>query len=351
MARIRTIKPEAFRSRTIKKLSYPARWTFFGLLVQVDDKGRALDDLDLIRADIYPLEMDDVSVKDVEMHMEELSAPGIDMVCRYSVGGHSYLHVINFGKHQRINRASESHIPCCPIHGDSDTPRGKKPAPKAPAEPEITEPSEPTHAPLSEPSVSPQPSRVRAGSGREEEREVEEEKEYAQSASVTLLPLPAPEPTAPIPAAEPVALFECAPIAQGGETQPEPAPALNAQTLIGEWIDYRTRKDPDNKPPKRTIGHVSKEIKQLLDEKISYEVVREAFMEWDAKGASPGSIPSFVNQVQARRARGAVVPPQRRSATAERTQTGLSLMQQFAAEEGVDLATVIPMTHRRGISA
>lgn len=339
MARIRTIKPEAFRSRTIKQLSYPARWTFFGLLVQVDDSGRAVDDIDLIRADIYPLEMDEVSAKDVEMHIEELSAPSADMVCRYSVDGARYLHIVNFRKHQRINRASESHIPCCPIHGEGGSPKGKKPSPK----PQITEASDPPHGTLTEDAVSPQPSRVRAGSGSGGEKEVEVEKECAPLASVTTLPPPAPEPAHPVPAAEPDALFEYAPAARGVETPPPLEPVLNSQTLIAEWIDFRTRKDPDNKPPKRTIGQVSKELKQLLDE-VSYEVVRQGFVEWDAKGASPSALASFVNQVQSRRARDTVVaiPAQRPSATTLRTQTGMSLMQEFAAEEGVDLSTLLP---------
>jgi hypothetical protein len=345
MARIRTIKPEAFRSRTIKKLSYPARWTFCGLLVQVDDEGRAVDDVDLIRADIYPLEMDTVSVKDVEMHIKELSSPDVDMVCRYSADGIRYLHIVNFKKHQRINRASESHIPCCPIHGEGGSPRGKK----APPQPSITEPSRPPHGTLTEDAVSAQPSRAHAGSGREVEEEREEE--CAPLASVTTLPPPAPEPARPVPAAEPDALFECAPAARADETPPPLEPVLNSQTLVAEWIDFRTRKDPDNKPPKRTVGQVAKELKQLLDE-VSYDVVRQGFMEWDAKGASPSSLASFINQVQSRRARDAApvaIPAQRPSATTLRTQTGLALMQEFAAEEGVDLTNVIPIT--RGITA
>lgn len=338
MARIRTIKPEAFRSRTVKKLSYPTRWTFFGLLVQVDDKGRGIDDIDLIRADIYPLEMDEVSAKDVEMHIEELCAPGIDMVCRYSVDGERYLHVINFAKHQRINRPSESHIPCCPVHGDSGSPKGRKPAPKPDPEPTFTEPSQPSHAPLTEDAVSPQPSCARAGSGREEEKEVEEE-----CASVGYPPTGIP-----------LTLFEAAPPAPTGPPDPEPVePTLNARTLIAAWIEYRTKDNPDNKPPEVIIKRAGGQVKKLLDEGFAYETVRRGFAEWDAKGADPSAIPSFVNQVQSRRAsgRGASLPVQRPSATTLRTQAGMDLIQQFAAEEGVDLATVIPLVQRRGITA
>jgi hypothetical protein len=177
MARIRTLKPDAFRSRTMKKLSFRARWTFWGLLVQVDDKGRARDDVDLIRADIYPLEMDEVSVKDVETDIAELVIA--DMVCRYHVGREEYLHIINFAKHQRINRPSESQLPQCPHHSDGSSPNGRSTAP----EPPLDEPSLSPHAPLSESSVSPQPSRVRAGSGSG--REVEEERELGKGEDPT----------------------------------------------------------------------------------------------------------------------------------------------------------------------
>ena len=40
MSRIRTIKPEAFRSETLSEISLEACWTFFGLLTEADDDGR-----------------------------------------------------------------------------------------------------------------------------------------------------------------------------------------------------------------------------------------------------------------------------------------------------------------------
>lgn len=337
MARIRSIKPEAFRSRTIKKLSFPARWTFQGLVIHADDKGRLKDDIDLIRADVYPLELDEVSIKDVESHIQEMV--DVEMLCRYQVNGTWYLHFINFGSHQKINRPSQFALPACPYHEDDGSP---KPGAR-PSGPKNTEPSGTPHVPLSESAVSPQPSRARTGSGREVDKEVEGEKECAPLASVTTLPPPAPEPVLLVPAVEPAALFELAPPAPGPQSALEIVePEKNAGTLIAEWIDFRTRKDPDNKPPKRTVGQVSKELKLLLDE-VSYEVVRQGFMEWDAKGAGPSALASFVNQVQSRRAQDAVtIPAQRPSATTLRTQTGLGLMREFAAEEGVDLSTLLP---------
>ena len=126
--------------------------------------------------------MDDVTAKDVESDIAELTA--VDMVCRYRVGGEEYLHIINFAKHQRINRPSESPLPCCPHHDDDGAPQPGKPVPEAP----FTEPSSTTHGALSEPSVSPQPSRARPGSGSG--REVEKEEEQLPPTHDGLFPPP-----------------------------------------------------------------------------------------------------------------------------------------------------------------
>jgi len=342
MARIRTIKPEAFRSRTIKKLSFPARWTFEGLVVHADDKGRVKDDIDLIRADIYPLEMDEVSIKDVEAHIQEML--DVEMLCRYQVNGSWYLHFINFSKHQRINRPSESHLPGCPYHEDDGSP---KPGAKPPA-PKFTEPSGHPHAPLSEGAVSPQASRARPGSGSG--GEMEEEEELAPLASVTVLPVAAPKPPTQAPAAVTVALFECAPAARSDEPAPPIEPVRNSQTLIAEWVDFRVSKGIENKPTDQMIGRVGKELKKLLAE-VSYDIVRQGLVEWSEKSSAPTAIPSFVDRVQSRRAQGTSgATAARPSAATLRKQTGLDLMQEFAAEEGVDLATIFP-NPRREITA
>ena len=72
------------------------------------------------------------------------------------------------------------------------------------------------------------------------------------------------------------------------KTEPQPT----AQTLIAEWIDNST-----HKPPGRVIGHLSKEIKNLLDEGYDYPLVRTAVMEWNRKGLHPATLPSILDQV------------------------------------------------------
>ena len=330
MARIRTLKPDAFRSRTMKKLSFRARWTFWGLLVQVDDKGRARDDVDLIRADIYPLEMDEVNVKDVETDLAELV--GAEMVCRYRVGREDYLHIINFAKHQRINRPSESQLPECPHHGDG----GGSKRGKAGPEPPFSEPSLSPHEPLTEDSVIPQPSRVRAGSGMEVEEEVEEER------------------AAPPTLAHPEALFEFAATPPANLDQSDSGqPAITAGSLLAEWLEYRG----EDRPSERIIGRVGKHLKELLAERINPADVRQGFIDWEKKGADPAALPSFVNGATARRraqtasgSRSAVAPP-RPSTTTRIVDQGVELIRQMAQEDGVDLAEVLPFARRAELTA
>lgn len=135
MARIRTIKPETFTSDDVAALTIHARWTWVGLWTHADDEGRARADPRLIKAAVWPID-DTVSAADVTLHLDEMERRG--MICRYSVAGVAYLHVVNFLKHQRINRPSLSKHPACSgdVHGG------------------LSESSVRTHAPI--PDDSPQ---------------------------------------------------------------------------------------------------------------------------------------------------------------------------------------------------
>ena len=159
MARIRTIKPETFTSESIAALSLPARWTFVGLWTYVDDSGRAKDNPKIIRGAIWPNDEETVSSRDVETHLNELDES--DMVCRYTGhDGGKYLHVVNFKKHQVINRASKSRIPPCPFHDAEHTEQVKPSAPQGDvtdtsvtSQSETLEGSDMTHVRLTESSV------------------------------------------------------------------------------------------------------------------------------------------------------------------------------------------------------
>jgi hypothetical protein len=128
MARIRTIKPETFTSDDVDALSIHARWTWVGLWTHADDEGRARADPRLIKAAVWPID-DSVSAAEVTRHVDEMEQRG--MICRYFVAGVAYLHVVNFTKHQRINRPTLSKHPACSrdVHGGLSEDSVSPPAP------------------------------------------------------------------------------------------------------------------------------------------------------------------------------------------------------------------------------
>lgn len=123
MARIRSLKPDFFRSVTIAKLSFGARLTFQGLWCHADDDGRYRYEPALVKADVWPLD-DDITAGQVATWMGELEALG--RVCCYTVEGRGFLHIVNWEEHQRIDHKGNSKIPPCPkdTHGAPLPPRG-----------------------------------------------------------------------------------------------------------------------------------------------------------------------------------------------------------------------------------
>jgi hypothetical protein len=113
MARIRTIKPNLFTSRTVSRWPIPARWTFAGLFTYMDDKGRGIDEARLVKAELYPLD-DVMTVRKVEEHLSLITEHG--PLCRYDVDGERYFHITSWREHQRVNRPTPSRIPACPTH-------------------------------------------------------------------------------------------------------------------------------------------------------------------------------------------------------------------------------------------
>ncbi len=113
MARIRSVKPEMRRSLTVCAWPYPVRWTFVGLPGYMDDAGRGIDDVRLVKAELYPID-DDMTTRKLEEHLARIEREG--PLCRYEVGGVRYLHITSWREHQRVNRPTPSRIPPCPKH-------------------------------------------------------------------------------------------------------------------------------------------------------------------------------------------------------------------------------------------
>lgn len=145
MARIRTIKPEAFVSESLAAVSLTAERTFFGLLTQADDQGRHRDHAAIIAGQLWVLRPEHTPA-DVEKDLAQLADAGL--ICRYKgPDDKRYLHIVTWRQHQKINRPSTSRLPACPHH---DAPARTTPGVGAPA---AGLASRSPHRCLTEPSV------------------------------------------------------------------------------------------------------------------------------------------------------------------------------------------------------
>jgi hypothetical protein len=125
VARIRTIKPEAFASESLAAVSLSAERTFFGLLTQADDHGRFRDQAAVITGLLWSLRPDHGPM-DVENDLAQLA--DADLICRYAgQDGKRCLHIVTWHLHQKINRPSGVRNPACPHH---DTTHNAVPSPR-----------------------------------------------------------------------------------------------------------------------------------------------------------------------------------------------------------------------------
>ena len=166
LVRIRSIKPEFWRSEDIAALDWDARLVFIGLWSYVDDNGVGRDDERIICAELFALDdpLSEPSVR-AQAALNTLSRHGL--ITRYSVDGRRYLHIVTWDKHQKINRPSEPRLPL-PTCDDAEI-----------------------RNLLSEPSVSPH-NILRAGTGEQGNRGTGEEETCSPAP-----PSNATEPTTP----------------------------------------------------------------------------------------------------------------------------------------------------------
>lgn len=110
MARIRSIKPEFWKSETIAALPIRTRLTFIGLWSYVDDNGVGIDSFKLIAAELYGLEDDPREARD---NTRECLARLADarLITRYTLDGKRYIRITNWDEHQRIDRPNKPRYP------------------------------------------------------------------------------------------------------------------------------------------------------------------------------------------------------------------------------------------------
>lgn len=119
--RIRSIKPEFWRSDDIDALSIPDRLLFIGLWSYVDDNGVGLFSLKDIVGDLFAGDMlrdSNETLIRVKEGLKALFERGLIEI--YSQDGSTYLAITNWGKHQRVPNPNKPRYPR--PSADSETP-------------------------------------------------------------------------------------------------------------------------------------------------------------------------------------------------------------------------------------
>lgn len=275
MARIRTIKPEAFASESLASVSLSAERTFFGLLTQADDHGRFRDQPAVIAGLLWSLRPDHGPLG-VEDDLTQLA--GADLICRYEGDdGKQYLHIVSWHRHQKINRPSGVRAPACPRHEAAGS----------------SEPSRQGRRVLREESVSPH------GVLTESSRQTHEPSPNREPAGQTGFVEPSPRshgglsegsmsPQCPDLGPR---ILDLGSIPSGGASAPAPSPTVLAKQLIGEYVAACA-----HRPPEKVLGHLGREVHQLLGEDIAADHIRAGLDRLRIKGLSPSVLPSLVNE-------------------------------------------------------
>ncbi|AYF29294.1 hypothetical protein CSH63_17845 [Micromonospora tulbaghiae] len=305
MARIRSIKPEFWKSEAIACHDFFTRLVFIGLWSYVDDNGVGIDNYRLIAAELFPLEEDFARVsRELRESLARLSDAG--RILRYTVEGKSYLAVVNWSEHQRIDKPNKARYP-----GPDDSRATPTPPDKPPTR-ENTEPSRNPRETLAQPSRDP---RATPSTGAVEQgNRGAGEQGIVPPTAVAARP-PTAGRTAP-PAPRPLALVE--------PTPPDTPPATT-QTLVAEWIDGCRKR-----PPRDVIGQVSRHIKTMLAENTDPADVRRGLAAWARKGLHPSTLPSVVNEVMNS---GNAHPDRKPSTADQRFGEAMALAARFAKEE------------------
>lgn len=313
MARIRTIKPEAFFSESLAEVSVEAERTFFGLLTQADDHGRHRDNAAIIAGLLWPLRAEHTSVH-VEDDLQQLANAGL--ICRYTgCDGRRYLHIVTWSEHQKIDKPSQSRLPSCPQHRAADrcgpckgtctkrteaspTPtRGlaetSPNTPRAldlPAQPAPTPP-----APRSEGPTAQQDALVGlAGTP---------DRPGAKTAGQTTFPEASPKPPRNLGEASAPGSRILDPGSSFPTGRTAPAATVSANDLIGEYVAAC-----DERPPNDVIGHLGRIAKKLLGEGIAPEHVRAGLRRFAEIHGHPSRLPSLVNDAMNARSAGLARP-------------------------------------------
>lgn len=114
MARIRSIHPDARKSKKLARCSAEAERLYWRLQTHCDDQGRCEDDAEEIAPTLFPLRVarQEITLAQVSAWLDELAEVGL--IVRYTVGKRHYLAVSDFPKYQKPQHPQPSKIPAPP---------------------------------------------------------------------------------------------------------------------------------------------------------------------------------------------------------------------------------------------
>lgn len=110
MARIRTVKPEFWEDESVAALSRDARLLFIACFNYADDEGLIRWTTAYVKASVFMYD-DDLTMAKVERLMTELAEGGMVYPYRGGKTQQRLAYVVNFRKHQKINRPQSSKLP------------------------------------------------------------------------------------------------------------------------------------------------------------------------------------------------------------------------------------------------
>ncbi|WP_030195641.1 hypothetical protein [Streptomyces sp. NRRL S-87] len=338
MARIRTIKPEAFVSESLAEVRVEAERTFFGLLTQADDHGRHRDNAAIIAGLLWPLRAEHTSVH-VEDDLHQLATAGL--ICRYTgCDGRRYLHIVTWSDHQKIDKPSQSRLPSCPQHQAADrcapckgscTKRteGSSTAPRGLAE---TSPNAPRAFDLPAKTTSTSPGHTGGASADWQEAADHAGGALSQAAAKSTGREASSEGSPNLPRGVGEGSAPGSRILDPGSLVPTgrmaPADGVSANQLVGEYVAAC-----DERPPSDVIGHLGRITKKLLGEGIAPEHIRAGLANFAANPKHPSVLTSMVNEAMNARPGGLARPGIRPNVPAHQAWTNPASAAAAYAEE------------------
>lgn len=289
MARIRSIKPDFWKSEAIAALPKETRLTFIGLWSYVDDNGVGLDNEKLITAELYPLEEDPRETL-ASVHRDLALLQNAGRITRYTVAGKRYLSVTNWNEHQKIDRPGKPRYPQVDAEGANILTSGNA-EPESPPLNGFATPSRQSRETLDGHHLSEQ------GEGVEGRREQGAgDSAYAGGASASR----------PDPVVIELAAANGHPQTHGALALARDSASLDdiAQRLVVGWIALCPAR-----PHSSVIGIVRNQITSMLDEGIPPAVIEPGLAVWQSKGLRPQLIPQVVHETTQVGASTAHAPP------------------------------------------